>query len=276
MLFGFLVLFGAGGFLVACKGNTPKSESEQKIGYYTCPMHPQIHEDHPGDCPICGMRLVPVYEEPQSSLSPASQPSPLKGEGGKSVRISSERQQLIGVKTAVVSRQSVVQSIHASGRTMPMGKPFSVEAALTADEIGRVKPGQGALVESSGQTPMKGLVREVSDTIDPVTRLGLARIEMNEKLPTETFFNITIFAPMENVLTIPTSAIIDTGTRQVAFVRQGDKNFEEREIRTSARTDDEAVVTDGLKEGETVVTQAAFLIDSESQLKAAVTGISHD
>ena len=40
-----------------------KTESPEKIiRYYTCPMHPQVHKDHPGECPICGMRLVHVYQ----------------------------------------------------------------------------------------------------------------------------------------------------------------------------------------------------------------------
>lgn len=39
-----------------------KAAASQKILYYTCPMHPDVRADKPGDCPVCGMHLVPVYE----------------------------------------------------------------------------------------------------------------------------------------------------------------------------------------------------------------------
>ena len=44
--------------------------ASQKILYYTCPMHPSVKADKPGDCPICGMHLVPVYETAKSTNNP--------------------------------------------------------------------------------------------------------------------------------------------------------------------------------------------------------------
>jgi hypothetical protein len=45
----------------------------QKILYYTCPMHPSVKADKPGDCPICGMHLVPVYETGNGTNNPPTE-----------------------------------------------------------------------------------------------------------------------------------------------------------------------------------------------------------
>ena len=42
----------------------------RKILYYTCPMHPSIKADKPGDCPLCGMALQPVYEPAKGTNTP--------------------------------------------------------------------------------------------------------------------------------------------------------------------------------------------------------------
>jgi len=75
------------------------------------------------------------------------------------------------------------------------------------------------------------------------------------------------------VLTVPASAIIDTGARLVAFVMRDDNHLEPREVTIGARSDDYYEVLSGLNEGEKVVARALFLIDSESQLKAAISGM---
>jgi multidrug efflux pump subunit AcrA (membrane-fusion protein) len=59
----------------------------------------------------------------------------------------------------------------------------------------------------------------------------------------------------------------------VAFVQREDEQLEPREVKTGIKTDDYYQVLGGLKEGEKVVTRALFLVDSESQLKAAISGM---
>jgi len=71
---------GAGLFLTACNRNEPTTAAETKDKtLYTCGMHPQVVQDHPGNCPICGMKLTPVRK--QAGTASASSPkSPPQGE----------------------------------------------------------------------------------------------------------------------------------------------------------------------------------------------------
>jgi len=63
----WMILFIAvtAGFLVGCRQEPvkqpPTVTDTRKVAYYTCPMHPSVHEEKPGACPICGMTLTPVY-----------------------------------------------------------------------------------------------------------------------------------------------------------------------------------------------------------------------
>jgi Cu(I)/Ag(I) efflux system membrane fusion protein/cobalt-zinc-cadmium efflux system membrane fusion protein len=84
------------------------------------------------------------------------------------------------------------------------------------------------------------------------------------------FVNIRLDLPLGRQLVIPASGVFQTGTRQVAFVDKGKGYFEPREIEAGTRAGDDVVVSKGLKAGEHIVTSANFLIDSESQLQAAM------
>ena len=75
---------------------------------------------------------------------------------------------------------------------------------------------------------------------------------------------------------IPDSAIIDSGTRQVVLVAKGEGRFEPREVKLGRRGEGYTEVTSGLELGEEVVTSATFLIDAESNLKAALRAISQE
>ena len=75
---------------------------------------------------------------------------------------------------------------------------------------------------------------------------------------------------MGQQLVIPATGILQSGTREIAFVDRSDGYIEPREVQLGARVGDDFIVLKGLKAGEQVVTSANFLIDSESQLQAAL------
>lgn len=83
----------------------PALKGERKILYWYDPMHPQYKTDKPGKAPDCGMDLVPKYADDQpSSMAPGS------------VMISADKQQLIGVRTAEVKRETLVREVRTTGQ----------------------------------------------------------------------------------------------------------------------------------------------------------------
>lgn len=78
----------------------------------------------------------------------------------------------------------------------------------------------------------------------------------------------------EPVVAVPTSAVIDSGDRQVVMVDKGEGRFEPRDVKLGARGEGFVAILDGIDEGDEVVTTGNFLIDAESNLKAALTGLT--
>jgi Cu(I)/Ag(I) efflux system membrane fusion protein len=77
-------------------------------------------------------------------------------------------------------------------------------------------------------------------------------------------------------LSVPVSALIDSGNRQVVIVDRGKGRFEPRAIKVGVRGDGFIEIAEGIKAGENVVVAANFLIDAESNLKAALSSFTAD
>ena len=118
-----------------------------------------------------------------------------------------------------------------------------------------------------------GRVTFIAPTVDPMTRTVKVRSEFDNPdgaLKPDMFGDVVIQQPAREVIVVPDSAVLQTGTRSVVFVVNGDGTFEPREVSVGTKTEQVYEVRSGLKAGEKVVTQANFLIDSESRLKAAL------
>jgi Cu(I)/Ag(I) efflux system membrane fusion protein len=83
---------------------------QEAVTLYTCPMHPAIVQDHPGECPICGMTLVPKLNAGTTGPQGA-RPLP----GLTEIELTPERIQLIGMKTAKVERASLGDALRTTG-----------------------------------------------------------------------------------------------------------------------------------------------------------------
>lgn len=150
-----------------------------------------------------------------------------------------------------------------------------VYAELYQADIGRIKPGDPVRVTTDahpGQT-FTGRVDFIYPQVDMNTRTQKVRLVFaNPRLALTPgmFVNAVIQIPMGRRLVIPASGVLQAGVRQVAFVDHGGGYLEPRTIQLGARAGDDFIVESGLKQGERIVTSANFLIDSESQLQAAM------
>jgi RND family efflux transporter MFP subunit len=121
-----------------------------------------------------------------------------------------------------------------------------------------------------------GQVTFIYPTLNADTRTARVRIELPNPqgaLKPGMYGHVQIDAGgTREVLVVPDSAVIDSGTRQVVLLSLGEGRFEPREVKLGSRGDGSVEILSGIKEGDTVVTRANFLIDSESNLRAALAG----
>lgn len=389
------------------------------VARYHCPMHPTMVSDRPGDCPICGMRMVPTEEKHEAAghadvahaSAPEAQPQAPAVPDRAAVRLSAQKQQLIGVKTTEVVRSPLrrvirtvgrvtydetrlrhvhakiagyVERLHANAtgelvregqplleiyspellasqqeylvaldaRSRTAGSPLPGVAEsgaelvasvrrrlqlfdLTDDQIDelertrrakravtlyapitgyilarnvtqgeRIEPGtmlldvadlsrvwvlasiyeyelpfvrtgQNAaltLAYFPGRT-FEGRVSLIYPTLDAATRTVQVRLELPNprlELKPEMYADVRIEAELGEGLTVPESAVIETGARSIVFVDRGGGLFEPREVEVGVRLADRYQILKGVAEGERVLTSATFFVDSESKLKAAL------
>ncbi len=337
LIFAVAVAAIAGGIILT------KAKAPHEKQLWTCPMHPYYITDKPGDCPICGMKLVPVES--------------IKNSGGQEkenaempdrvvVKINPDKQQLINVRTDTVAKRSLGNTVQAPGvvaydpelyyaqqqyisaassfrkvkaegdiQAMVSAKDALESAAtrlkvmgLSQEQIegleGKAEPDKSLLISEGGSSAwiyaqvyqddlkyvkrgaeaevtldfagsetLTGKVVAIDPALNPETRSVRVRILVKNSggvLKPEMYVNVKIKSPVGIFLSVPEDAIMDTGSKQIAFVDKGDGYFEPRYVVLGPKIGGYYVVSMGLAEGEKVAINANFLIDSESELKAAL------
>lgn len=393
----FLILLSAT-LLVGC--GKPDSSTDRKIQFYQSPMHPWIKSDKPGNCTICGMSLVPVYEgqvgaETSNGADLLLPESTIRVVGVTTEAVKSgtltKTLRLAGVIDDDAGKHRVV-SAHFDGRVekpfieqvgeevrkgQPLAEVYSpellyvvreyqrarggkdrgiyevaarrlIQFGLTPDQlegiaiqspdhygINLLSPMTGVVIKryvSQGQyvktgdplfelgdfskmwfhatvyesdlpfvhlgqkavvtTPAspgekyEGVVTLIDPNFNPETRSTTVRIELpnplirNQRgerraLPHQAYAEAIITADAGEGLIVPRSAVLDTGSRVVAYVDKGGGGYERRNVRVSATGDKDVLIAEGLIEGERVVTTGGLLMDGESQMKDSGSGGMH-
>jgi Cu(I)/Ag(I) efflux system membrane fusion protein len=155
-----------------------------------------------------------------------------------------------------------------------------VIADVSEQDIGRVNLGDAAIitVRALPGERFEGKVAFILPELKAETRTAQVRIELpnpEHKLIHQMYADVEIVASngRNPVLSVPASAVIDSGLRQVAIVEQAAGTFVPRPVKLGRSGGGYVEVTEGLGEGEKVVTRANFLIDAESNLKTALEAL---
>jgi multidrug efflux pump subunit AcrA (membrane-fusion protein) len=214
---------------------------------YACPMHPWIMSEHATECEICGMDLEPTHSD-------VTAPESSSETGGK--------------------------------WTCPM------HPEVQSDEFGECHICGMDLVEKQ-PTTVDGVQAYASHThTSPVIHPNLPMLVFKYVCPDhpDVYATVPGICPHDGkpltmtgeVLTVPKTAVIDTGLRKVVFVDRGESGYEQVEVEVGPEawgTDDNSEtnrryypIVSGLTPGDTVVTHGNFLIDSQTQLTGSASG----
>lgn len=157
-----------------------------------------------------------------------------------------------------------------------------VIADVAEADIGEIKVGTPTTVtlRSDQEAPVQGSVTFIYPELTVATRTVPVRIElpnpdqrMKASMYADVVFKVGDTAP---VISVPESAVIDSGSRRVVLIAKDEGRFEPRAVKLGRRGEGYVEVSDGLKQGEEIVTSATFLIDAESNLRAALQSFDQE
>jgi Cu(I)/Ag(I) efflux system membrane fusion protein len=182
----------------------------------------------------------------------------------------------------------MTRNVAAGARVMPADTLYEladlssvwVIADLYESDLSRVVTGSTVqiTIESVPGRIWGGRVDFISPTINPATRTATVRIQLDNRdgaLKPDMYANVLLDQVSGPVVAVPDSAVMQTGTRSIAFVARGIGEFDPRQVETGIRAGGWIEIRRGIAAGDTVVADANFLVDSESRLKSAISGVKH-
>lgn len=183
----------------------------------------------------------------------------------------------------VLEKPALVGMRFSSGDTLFRTADLStvwVIAQVPESDIAVLREGQKASVvfKAFPNETREGKVARIYPELNPATRTVPVRIVLSNpdgRLRPGFYADVGFEGGGEaKVVAIPDSAVMDSGQRRVAFVAKGDGLFEPRDVETGARGNGLIEIRKGIAQGEDVVVRGNFLIDAESNLKAALAGFA--
>jgi Cu(I)/Ag(I) efflux system membrane fusion protein len=187
-------------------------------------------------------------------------------------------------RNGIVLERNVIEGMRAQpGETLFRIADHSVVWAImdvAERDLGSVVVGQRTLVRARSfpGREFSGKVNIIYPQINRETRTARVRVELSNPellLLHDMYVDAEIDTGSQDaVLAVPESAVLDTGGRQAVLVDKGEGRFEPREVKLGHRGGGYVEIREGLAEDDPVVVSANFLIDAESNLKAALKGFA--
>lgn len=150
-----------------------------------------------------------------------------------------------------------------------------VEVDLYDSEAQHIQPGMEARISLPKEhEQFTAVVSEVLPRYDAISRSLKVRLEMDNPayvFRPDMFVDVQLLMPLPEAITVPTTAVIDSGKRKTVYVVVEEGVFAPRDVATGWQTSDRIEIVKGLQPGEKIVTSGNFLLDSESRMKLAAT-----
>lgn len=236
---------------------------------YTCPMHPEIRQNKPGNCPICGMKLVLVTDENSATQSNKEVQDKMN------LNISPYQASLVGIKPIEVQKRSVSHSIPVSGRIMSRS---AVALQVFERDLRYIKPG----VDFSGSSEVfpedviKGKVTSIDNMADPSSRTirVIGRIiDGGRNSLSEASFTGQIAFNLGEKLVVPEKSVLFTGLGAFIYLYEKE-TLRPKKVILGPKVGEEYVILGGVSQGDLISSGPNFLIDSESKIRGLSTSES--
>ncbi len=247
------------------KDKTSVTKMENSV-YWTCPMHPQVHMEHEGECPICHMKLVKVTKQNQGNNINDGDTA----DNRTSVFTTKNQLDLIGLQKVQAEKMDLTTKIGISGRALSASAvAFQVyESDLRVLKVGL--PFKG--IESVSSEDVSGIITSIDSLVDPTSRtvrvIGSIKNSSTRLLP-ETSFSGEILILLKDRLAIPESSVLHTGKGALVYIVEKNNKLNPTFIKLGAKTEGFYEVISGLTDGQFISSGPNFLIDSEAKIRGA-------
>lgn len=226
-----------------------------------------------GDLVESARRRLGYWDVPASEIARLER----TGEAGRTVAFAAPVSGVV-VEKFVLAGQRVMAGeplykIADLGRVWLEGEVF--EPDLAAARLGLAVTAEFPAMPGSSRT---GHITYVYPTLNPETRTGRIRVELpnaDHALKPGMYATIRFKSPTRTMLSVPRSAVLATGERNIVFVEDNSGMFTPREVRLGTSTDDRVEILSGIAAGERVVASGTFLLDAESNLGTALGGMGN-